>query len=193
MFLEQVTIQEIPELQVPSSGASLSTVFWAFLEQVVDVPVRDIAHPVVSRRNVERMVDVPVAVPLVLDQLVPQERAQQRSVEQVVHAHVPPAPGFARVPQHETPTCSRCSCLAGRSAGAIRREGFRTFPRPQKSANVISQSSADLGAQSSSSTSSAAIGWTTTMMLGRCWRRRKARFWLNLRTRRSQWHPPWER
>ena len=53
-FLEQVTIQEFPEVQVPSSGAFLSTVSGRFLEQVVDVPV---------------------AVPLVLNQLVPQERA----------------------------------------------------------------------------------------------------------------------
>ena len=129
MFLEQMTIQEIPEVQVPSSGASLSTVFWTFLEQ---------------------MVDVPVAVPLVLDQLVPQERAQQRSVEQVVHARCPPAtvsgriaeqmvdvpvpsvaPGFARVPQHETPPTR--AAAAWLDAPQEQFEGvFRTFPRPQK-------------------------------------------------------------
>ena len=62
-FLEQVTIQEIPEVQVPSFSAS-STVSGRFLEQEVDVPVRDAAPPDVSGWNVEQMVDVPVAVPL---------------------------------------------------------------------------------------------------------------------------------
>ena len=144
-FLEQVTIQEILEVEVPSS-----TVSGRFLEQEVDVPVRDAALPDVSGLNVEQMVDVPVAVPLVLDQLVPQERAQQRSVEQVVHAHAPPAtfserivdqavdvpvpcvaPGFARVLQHETPPTR--SAAAWLDAPQEQFEGvFRTFSPEEK-------------------------------------------------------------
>ena len=112
----------------------------------MDVPVRDIAHPVVSRRNVERMVDVPVAVSLVLDQLVP-----QRSVQQVVHAHVPPAavsgriaqqvidvpvpcvaPGFARVPQHETPLTRAAAAWLDAPQEQFEGWVFALFPGPKK-------------------------------------------------------------
>ena len=54
-FLEQVTAQEFPEVQVPSFSASSKG----------------------SGRFMEQVVDVPVAVHLVLNQLVPQERVQQ--------------------------------------------------------------------------------------------------------------------
>ena len=148
-FLEQVTIQEIPEVQVSSS-----TVSGRFLEQEVDVPVRDVAPLDFSGRNVEQMVDVPVAVPLVLDQLVSQERAQQRSVEQVVHVHatlatvsggiveqavdVPVpcvAPGFSRGFQHETPPT--CTAAAWLDASQEQFDGvFRTFSPGRKSAKV---------------------------------------------------------
>ena len=95
-FLELVTIQEIPEVQVPSCGAlvlqeqvivqslpdgqvhvPLQRVQQRTVEQVVDAHV---PHSAVSRRIVEQVVDVPVGVPLVLDQLVPQERVQQQTV-----------------------------------------------------------------------------------------------------------------
>ena len=168
VFLEQVSIQEIPEVQVLSSKVS-----GRFLEQEVDVPVRDASLPDVSGWNVEQMVDVPVAVPLVLDQLVPQERAQQRSVEQVVHAHAPPvtvterfveqavdvpvpcvAPGFARGLQHEIPPTR--AAAAWLDAPQEHFEGFFSHFFPgRKSATVTSQSSATLLPHSSPSTPSA--------------------------------------
>ena len=174
-FLEQVTIQEIPEVQVPSS-----TVSGRFLEQEVDVPVRDTTPPDVSGWNVEQMVDVPVAVPLVLDQLVPQERAQQRSVEQVVHAHAPPDTVSERnveqaVDVHRTLRCSWfCTRFAARntsllvlqlalvwmlSAGAIRRVFSHPFPPEEKGATVTSQPSAELVSHSSLSAPSAQSTW----------------------------------
>ena len=95
-----------------------------------------------TRRNVERMVDVPLAVPLVLDQLVPQERAQQRSVEQVVSGRnaeqvfdVPVpcvAPGFARVPQHETPLTRAAAAWLDAPQQQFEGGVFALFPDPKK-------------------------------------------------------------
>ena len=75
---------------------------------------------------------------------------------------------------------------------------FHTFPRPQKSATVTSQSSANLGAHSSSSTSSAyGLRHWVDEDTGDVWTlltdAAQGSWWLNLRTYHSQWHPPWER
>ena len=63
----------------------------------VDIPVLDVEEPaevysVPQERVQQRNVEQRVGVPLGLDQLVPQERVQQRPVAQVVDVHVPPVP-----------------------------------------------------------------------------------------------------
>ena len=83
---------------------------------------------------------------------------------------------------------------SGRSAGAFSRE-VRTLSPVQKSARVAGQSSAELGAHSSSSTLSAHLS-TWIDDTGDAWTvvsRPHSPYWLNLRTLRSQWQPPWER
>ena len=81
--LGQVTLQEIPEVQVLSLGASLSTVSVRLVEQVVDVPLRGPVSPdTVSERLVEQMVDVPGR------RQFPLATVSERIVEQMVDVPV---------------------------------------------------------------------------------------------------------
>ena len=67
--------------------------------------------------------------------------------------------------------------------------------RPQKSAKVASQSTAELGAHSSSSTSSAYARTTWVDDNDEAWTMENSAHgpcWLNLSTQHYQWHPPWE-
>ena len=155
------------------------------------------------------MEDVPVAVPLVLNQLIPQERAQQRSVEQVVHAHVPPAtvsgrivvqavdaPGIRDAPglAHAQQRTSRAAA-AWLGAPQEHSDGvFRTFSPGRNSATIASQSSATLVPRSSSS-APPACGQGTWVDGEVVWVQMESPhgpYWMNLSTQHSQWHPPWE-
>ena len=183
---------------------SLSDVSEEVMDQVVDIPVPHRVHASlsgVSDEVMEQVVDVPV--PHRAHALQPDVSVE--AMEQMVDV-----PGFhGDAPHAHAPRSADFSAASLDTAEEQFYGVFRTFPRRKKSATVASQSTAELGAQSSSSTPAAygpddlvfprMLLWQsedTFFCRGHVWCVRlepslQKYYFFRKDEERSQWQPPW--
>ena len=203
-FLEQVTFQEIPEVQVPSS-----TVSGRFLEQEVDVPVRDAAPLDVLDEMWNRWWMFPSqCLWYWISSSHKNEHSNDLSSKSSTHmSHLLlflrqlwnrrlMFPYLALLLVLHAFCSTKHHLLALQLPGWMlhrsNSKGFCPFSPEGKSATVTSQSTAELVSHSSLSAPSAQSIWIDGDVVWTRCESAQGAFWVNLSTRHTQWHPPWE-